>query len=66
MWKALASINANMSKNPDYYNALFHYKDPSCEEFIGIIAMDVKRTPGASESQDLSRKLTNVLVNYSK
>lgn len=66
MWKAVANVNANMMKNPDYYKALFHYKDPGSEEFLGIIAMDVKRTPGAMESQELSKRLTNILVNYSK
>jgi hypothetical protein len=66
MWKAIASINANMLKNPDYYRSLFHHKDPGTDEFMGIIAMDVKRTPGVSESEYLSRRLTNILVNYSK
>ena len=66
IWKAIAGINANMLKNPDYYKALFLYKDSGCEEFLSIIAMDVKRTPGTSDSEELSKRLTNVLVNYSK
>lgn len=66
MWKEISGVNANMQKNPDYYKALFLYKDAGSEEFLSIITMDVKRTPGASESEDLSRRLTNVLVNYSK
>lgn len=66
MWKAIAGVNSNMMKNPDYYKSLFLFKDSGSEEFVGIIGMDVKRTPGATESEELTRRLTNILVNYSK
>lgn len=66
MWKAIAGVNANMMKNPDYYKALTIFSDSGNEEFHGIIGMDVKRTPGAAESAELTRRLTTVLINYSK
>lgn len=62
----MANINSNIAKNPDYYKALVLYDDPGMDDFKSIITMDVKRTAGANVCEEHGKKLTRVLLCYSK
>jgi len=66
MWRSLAGTRSKIKKNPDYYKCLSKLQDKGLEDFTGIIGMDVKRTHHAIRSEDHAKKLTNVLLNYSK
>lgn len=66
MWKVLAGTYSKQKKNPDYYKCLGKLEDKGFDDFVQIIAMDVRRTTEALRNEEHARKLTSVLVSYSK
>lgn len=66
MWRVLAGIPAKQKTDSEYYITLSRLHDDSFTDFANIISLDVKRTVEAMNSEDFSRKMYRILLNYAK
>lgn len=62
----MCRVEKNMMLTPEYYKMLNNLLTDSFKEFLAIIDLDVRRTPAAIRDQTIYRKLTNILMAYSK
>lgn len=66
IWKALTRTDKNLKLFPKYYMSLLKSFDSAFKDFANVVDLDVRRTKAACESPSIYKKLTNVLLAFSK
>jgi hypothetical protein len=66
LWRILTKTDKNMQHNQGYYRLLKEAYADAFSEFAGVIELDVRRTMAAIESEDIRKKLSNILNSYAK
>lgn len=66
IWKALTRTDKNLKLYPKYYSSLLKSFDAAFKDFANIVDLDVRRTKAACDNPLIYKKLTNILLTFSK